>query len=198
MVQVEDPAFGFIGGQDEYALEAGPQVEGKTLARFIALNSGAWLEELPDSKRIETRLSRLRAWLAESDRFHWNFAYFHNPLYSFVVSKSRLFGFFTGGYGHGPEEQLRRLLEPELKGRVQAVFSGHEHFYQKIRPQNGVHYFISGGGGRIRKGAVKNHPEVEFAAETLHFLDVELTTTHLRYAAISPQGVRLHSGVVTR
>ena len=115
-------------------------------------------------------------------------------MYSFVVSRGWL---FLGRHGHGPEEELRRLLEPEIKGRVNAVFSGHEHFYQKIRPQQGIHYFISGGGGKVRRG-VRPDPEVEFAAETLHFLDIELTGAELRYTAISDKGQKIHAGVIGR
>jgi hypothetical protein len=197
MAQVEDDAFGFIGRQDEYVLEAGPEVEGKTLARFIALNSDAWLAELGDQERIETRLRRLRGWLAESKRFHWNFAFFHHPLYSFGAPKSP-WGVLIGRHSHGPEEELRRILEPEFKGRINAVFSGHEHFYQKIRPQHGIHYFISGGGSKIRRGVSMSHPQVEFGAAVLHFLDMELSVEELRYAAISDQDVEIHAGRIRK
>ncbi len=198
MAQVEDEAFGYVGRQDEYELAAGPKVDGRDLVRFMALNSEAWLEEIDAGGRPEARLRRLRAWLAESDRYHWNFVLLHHPLYSFVAGKSRFFGLFRGGYGHGPEEEFRRILEPELKGKVDAVFSGHEHFYQKIRPQGGIHYFISGGGSKIRKGAVKKHEQVEFAAEALHFLDIELSASALRYTAISGRGAPLHAGTIPK
>lgn len=189
LAQVEDPAFGFVGRQDEYVLEYG------NLARFICLNSDAWLEEIAAPGRLEVRLARLRSWLSQSGRFRWNFAFFHHPLYSFV---QREIWFFTMPRGHGPELELRGVLEPELVGKLDVVLTGHEHFYQKIRPQQGVHYFISGGGGKVRKGVRRDHPEVEFGAETLHFLDFELSERELKYAAISDQGVRLHGGVISK
>lgn len=196
MAQVEDDAFGFVGRRDEYVLAAGPTVDGKVLARFICLNSSAWMEELNSYERIEPRLTRLRGWLHTSDQFHWNIVFFHNPIYSFTVS--RTLGRLVGRYGHGPEANLRRMLEPELVGRVDVVLSGHEHFYQKIRPQHGVHYFISGGAGKLRRGAAKRHPEVEFAAEVLHFMDFEVSPTELKYSAISDKGVQIHSGAIPK
>ena len=196
MAQVEDDAFGYVGHQDEYVLTAGPTANGKVLARFICLNSNAWLQEIYFPGRLEPRLAKLRAWLQASDQFHWNFAFFHNPLYSFAASKT--LGFFIGRYGHGSEEGLRRVLEPELKGKVDVVLSGHEHFYQKIHPQNGIHYFISGGASKVRRGVDKHHRQVEFAAEVLHFMDFELSEKELKYAAVSDKGVVIHSGVIRK
>ena len=197
MAQVEDDDFGYVGRSDEYVVVAGPTVGGKVLARFICLNSGAWMEELEkDRKAVEPRLVRLRNWLQQSDQFHWNFVFFHNPIYSFVLANP--LRYLLRRHGHGSEEDLRQVLEPELKGKVDAVLSGHEHFYQKIRPQNGIHYFISGGAAKIRKGVDKHHPQVEFAAEVLHFMDFELSEKQLKYAAISDRGVVIHSGVISK
>ncbi len=197
MAQVEDDAFGYVGRKDEYVLVAGPKVGDKRLARFIALNSGAWIEEIGNPERIGVRLARLRRWLEDSGEYQWNVLFLHQPLYSLVVSRRSYFGPLRG-YGHGPEMALRRLLEPEIRGKIDVVLSGHEHFYQKIHPQHGVHYFISGGGARVRRGAVRKHPQVAFAAEVLHFLDMELTEKELRYAAISVQGAQIHAGRITK
>lgn len=196
MAQVQDDAFGYIGRHDEYVLVAGPEVNGKRLARFICLDSEAWLDDLETGGRVEVRLKRLRQWLQDSGDFQWNFAFFHEPLYSFAATKT--LGRFIGRYGHGPEEMLRRALEPEFRGKIDIVLSGHEHFYQKIRPQSGVHYFISGGGSKIRRGVDKHHKQVEFAAEALHFLGFEVSTNEVKYAAISDQGAQIHAGVIRK
>jgi len=196
MAEVQDDAFGFVGRQDEYEFTAGPKVGGKTLARFICLNSSAWMEELWNYKLIEPRLIRLRNWLQISNEYQWNIVFFHNAIYSFAVTATleRL----VGRHGHGSEEDLRRILEPELKGKVDVVLSGHEHFYQKIRPQNGIHYFVSGGASKIRRGVEKHNRQVEFAAEALHFMDFELSAGELKYAAISEKGAQIHSGVIQK
>jgi len=182
MAQVEDDAFGFLGRQDEYVYIPVPFV------RLIALNSDAWLEELEAGRRPEARIARLRSWLAQSGQYRWNIAFFHHPLYSYVT-KNRL----GMKRGHGGDEKLRPVLEPLLvEGKVDVVFSGHDHFYQKIRPQNGIHYFVSGAGGQIRPGVDKRHPNVEFAAEELHFLEVEMDESRLLYTPIPHQGRPLH------
>ena len=196
MAQVRDDAFGYVGHQSEYVLVAGPEVNGKRLARFICLDSEGWLDDLVTGGRVEIRLKRLRQWLQDSGKFHWNFAFFHEPIYSFAAAKT--LGRFIGRYGHGPEEVLRRALEPEFEGKIDIVLSGHEHFYQKIRPQKGIHYFISGGGSKIRRGVDKHNKDVEFAAETLHFLAFEVSEGEVKYTAISDRGAQIHSGVIRK
>ncbi|MGH9220595.1 MAG: metallophosphoesterase family protein, partial [Vicinamibacterales bacterium] len=63
--------------------------------------------------------------LANSDSA-WKIAFFHHPLYS------------SGGR-HGSELDLRAQLEPLfLKHGVSVVFSGHEHFYERLKPQKGI------------------------------------------------------------
>ena len=70
----------------------------------------------------------------------WKIAYFHHPLY--------------GNAGrHGSNVDLRVLLEPVLiEFGVQVVFSGHDHVYERLKPQRGIHYFVAGSGGQLRKG----------------------------------------------
>jgi hypothetical protein len=38
---------------------------------------------------------------------------------------------------------------------VDVVFAGHEHFYERIKPQNGIYYFIQGGSAKLRKGDIR-------------------------------------------
>lgn len=83
-------------------LQAGPQTGGKTLARFIALNSEAWREALRSNpSELDRRRAQLRSWLAASDQFHWNIVFFHEPLYSYVIPKFP--GIFIWRWGHGRE-----------------------------------------------------------------------------------------------
>ena len=44
-----------------------------------------------------------------------------------------------------PDVVLREQLEPLfVKHGVDVVFTGHEHFYERIKPQKGITYFIAG------------------------------------------------------
>ena len=66
--------------------------------------------------------------------------FFHHPLYS-------------SGETHGSAELQRGLLEPLfLKHGVNVVLTGHEHFYERIKPQKGIAYFIIGSSAKLRKG----------------------------------------------
>jgi hypothetical protein len=117
----------------------------------------------------------------------WKIAFFHHPLYS------------SGGT-HGSDFQLRAQLEPLfLKHGVDAVFSGHEHFYERIKPQKGIYYFTSGGAAKLRDGDVN---KTDFTAKSFdsgyHFMLIEITKDALHFQAISDQGKTVDSGALPR
>lgn len=35
---------------------------------------------------------------------------------------------------------------------MNVVLSGHEHFYERIKPQKGIQYFILGNSAKVRRG----------------------------------------------
>jgi tartrate-resistant acid phosphatase type 5 len=41
---------------------------------------------------------------------------------------------------------VKQLL-PFLKGRADIFLAGHDHDLQHLKPEGGVHFFVSGGGG---------------------------------------------------
>ena len=72
----------------------------------------------------------------------WKIPYFHHPLYS-------------SGERHGSHSDLATVLEPLfLKGGVSVVFAGHDHFYERIKPQKGITHFVTGSGGKLRRGDI--------------------------------------------
>src|SRR3990172_9139287 len=74
----------------------------------------------------------------------WKICYFHHPLYS------------SGG-AHGSDTDLRGLLEPLfVKYGVNVVFAGHDHFYERVRPQKGIYYFTSSSAGQFRRGEIRH------------------------------------------
>jgi hypothetical protein len=117
----------------------------------------------------------------------WKIMFFHHPLYS------------SGG-AHGSDVQLREQLEPLfLKYGVDAVFSGHEHFYERIKPQKGIYYFISGGAAKLRDGDVKKSGLTAKAFDTgYHFMLVELTKEALNFQVISDRAQTVDSGALPR
>jgi len=149
----------------------------KSNVRFFALDSNymnpqqlAWLEkELQNSG---------------SD---WKICYFHHPLYS-------------SGATHGSATELRLLLEPLfVKYGVQVVFAGHEHVYERVKPQNGIYYFTEGASGELRKGNLRK-TDLTAAGydQDRSFMLVEIAGDELYFQTISRVGLTVDSGVIRR
>src|SRR5687767_6135039 len=139
-----------------------------------------------DSNYIDrTQLQWLEKEL-QSSGSDWKIMYFHHPIYS------------SGGR-HGSDTALRDQLEPLfLKYGVDVVLAGHEHFYERLKPQKGIHYFISGGAGKLRKGDVGGEYTDKAFDQGFHFMIFEIDGDQMHFQTISDQGKTVDSGVVTR
>ena len=158
-----------MGGQRYYTFKKGN-------ARFFSLDSNymdpvqlAWLE-----KELQS---------SGSD---WKIPYFHHPLYSSGM--------------HGSQIDLRTVLEPLfVKYGVDVVFSGHEHFYQRVKPQQGITYFVSGAGGQLRRGDLK---KADFTAvgydQDLSFMLIEIADKELTFQAINRTGQTVDKGLIVQ
>jgi hypothetical protein len=117
----------------------------------------------------------------------WRIAYFHHPIYG---NASR----------HGANVDLRLLLEPILlKHRVQVVFSGHDHVYERLKPQKGIYYFVTGSAGQLRKGGLDTSDSTAFGFDQEQaFLAAEIAGDDLHFQVISRTGRTVDSGVIRR
>jgi 3',5'-cyclic AMP phosphodiesterase CpdA len=118
----------------------------------------------------------------------WKIAVFHHPLYS-------------SGDRHGSDIRLQAVLEPLfLKHNVSVVLNGHDHFYERVKPQNGIAYFVVGSGGKLRSGNIdRNSGLTATGFDTdLAFLAAEIAGDEMYFNAISRQGAVVDSGVLTR
>jgi predicted phosphodiesterase len=125
--------------------------------------------------------------LEESDK-KWKIAYFHHPIYS-------------SGQRHGSEVDLRTLIEPLLlKNGVDVVFAGHEHFYERLKPQQGIYYFVQGGAAKLRRGNIRdNSPMTAKGFDTDNsFTLIEIEGDRLFFETISRRGAVVDSGVIPR
>ncbi len=147
-------------------------------ARFFALDSNYM-----DPKQIDW----LKAQLQNASDTDWKICYFHHPLYS-------------SGRQHGPTTDLRQLLEPLfVKNGVDVVFSGHEHSYERIRPQNGIYYFIEGASGKLSAGNI-GHSAITakgFDADRT-FMLIEIAGDEMYFQTISRAGATVDSGSLRR
>jgi 3',5'-cyclic AMP phosphodiesterase CpdA len=115
----------------------------------------------------------------------WQIAYFHHPLYS-------------NARRHGSDVELRVVLEPLLvRHGVDVVFSGHEHIYERIKPQKGITYFTEGSSGQLRKGDVAPAPSTAaWFDQDQTFMLVEVTRERLHFETISRTGRVVDSGAI--
>jgi len=44
---------------------------------------------------------------------------------------------------------------------VRVVLSGHEHVYERVKPHDGVYYFVSGSGGQLRPHDLRSSADTE-------------------------------------
>lgn len=167
--QLAYPAFG-MNGRRAYSF-----APADGLVEFFTIDTTSLLEG-----RHKDQLEWLDRAL-QASRARWKIAFFHHPPYS-------------PGRRHGDNDYLIALVLPILKrGNVQLVMTGHEHFFAKIRPQQGIHFLISGSGGKIHKGGiVQGHPYLEAGNDRVNqFLSFTLTWDALEYAAIASTGAVL-------
>jgi len=145
--------------------------------RFLALDSN-----LMDRKQLEWVDTTLK-----DAREDWKICYFHHPLYSHADR-------------HGASVDLRILLEPIfIKYGVNVVFSGHDHVYERVKPQKGIYYFVSGSGGQLRPGNMS--PSDQTAASfdrDQSFMVVEVAGADMFFQTISRTGQTVDSGVIHR
>ena len=148
----------------------------KAGVRFFALDS---------NYMDRTQLQWLEKELAASGS-DWKIMYFHHPIYS------------SGG-AHGSDTALRDQLEPLfLKHGVDLVLAGHEHFYERLKPQKGIHYFISGGAGKVRKGDVGGQYTEKAFDQGFHFMIFEIDGDQLHFQTISDLQKTVDSGVIAQ
>jgi hypothetical protein len=99
---------------------------------------------------------------------------------------------------HGSDTGLRAKLAPVLeKHHVQLVLAGHDHDYERMKPQNGVSYVVTGGGG-VGTRSVGTSSFTAFSSEVIHFVYVEVGADELVLHAIDATGQEFDSMVVPR
>ena len=83
---------------------------------------------------------------------------------------------------------------------MSAVFAGHDHFYERVKPQKGIAHWVSGAGGSLRKGGLRQGSALTAVGfdRDYHFMMVELAGDDLHFQVISRRGQTVDSGVFHR
>ena len=150
----------------------------KPNVRFFALDTS-----YPVPEQIQWLEKEL---MASND--DWKIVFFHHPLYS-------------SGDRHGSDIRLREVLEPLfVKHNVSVVLTGHDHFYERVKPQKGIVYFVAGSGGQLRLNNIDRNTGLTakgFDTDQA-FLAAEIIGDEMYFNAISRLGKIVDSGVLTR
>jgi hypothetical protein len=86
-----------------------------------------------------------------------------------------------------------------IKYGVDAVFSGHEHVYERVHPQNGIYYFTEGASGELRLGDLARSTITDKGFDTdRSFMLIEIAGDEMYFQTISRTGDTVDSGVIHR
>jgi hypothetical protein len=160
-----------MGGRNYYSVRLAPNVQ------IFGL----------DSNRIDRpQLNWIEKELAQSDS-GWKVVFFHHPLYS---SSAR----------HGSNPLLQANLEPLfVKHGVAIAFAGHDHVYERIKPQKGVTYFVVGGSSKVRVGNVRRTRLTAKAFDRDNaFALVEIDANAIYFRVVSRTGEIVDEGSLVR
>jgi 3',5'-cyclic AMP phosphodiesterase CpdA len=162
-----------MNGQRHYTFKPSPLAD----VRFFALDSNYM-----DRKQLDWLEKELSASGSE-----WKVPFFHHPIYS------------SGGR-HGSDVVLREQLEPLfVKYGVQVVFTGHEHFYERTKPQKGITYIISGAAAKLRRGDIeRSNLTAKGYDQGYTFMIVEIDGDQLHFQAMTDRGETVDSGTIQR
>ena len=128
-------------------------------------------------------------WLDDSLRgsqAKWKIAVFHHPIYS-------------SGKSHGSSVSLRKRLEPLFtRYGVSCAFSGHDHIYERTKPQKDIQYFVTGAGGKTRRGDVNLKSDIRESSfdEDNHFMLIEIDDRQVKFQAVSETGAIVDAGTI--
>ncbi|HXU35433.1 MAG TPA: metallophosphoesterase [Blastocatellia bacterium] len=168
--QVNYPQFN-MGGSNYYSIS-----RNNGLVDFFMLDS---------TDLSTTQLGWIENSLRESKAI-WKLAALHHPIYS-------------SGKKHGSDIRLRKQLEPLFTHyRVQAVFSGHDHVYERTKPQQGIQYFITGAGGKCRRGDIDLKSDLRASSYDLDnsFMLIEADEKEMSFTSINQAGETVDSGII--
>jgi 3',5'-cyclic AMP phosphodiesterase CpdA len=159
-----------MGGQRYYSFKKGN-------ATFFALDSNYM--DLAQLDWLERELS--------STNTPWKICFMHHPLYS------------DGRY-HGADVDLRAHLEPLFeKYGVDVVLSGHDHVYERLKPEHGIYYFVLGNSGELRYRNLRASAEMAAGFDTdRSFMVLEIAGDKLYFQTVSRAGQVVDSGELDR
>jgi len=137
-----------------------------------------------DTNRLDDAQLEWLETALKSSLERWKIVFFHHAIYS-------------DGTRHGSNIELRVRLEPLfVRYGVNVVFSGHDHIYQRFKPQKGITYFVEGASGKLRKGLKVSSGNAMAFDQDQSFMLVEIAGSELTFRTITRTGRVIDSGVI--
>jgi hypothetical protein len=130
-----------------------------------------------------------------TSRKPWKFLYLHCPLFTSSAHRGDDYNY------NGIPDRLELqswLLPLAAQHGVQAIFTGHDHTYERFAPTNGVHCFVSGGGGYTLYGLTQFDALSVFFASRFHHLRAAVRGESLLVEAIDQFGVPFDRVIIPR
>jgi hypothetical protein len=181
--------YGSLGNHDsrEQRFYKPFNMKGKLFYSFKAPEQDVRFFALDTTYLDQPQLDWLKKEL-EGAKEAWKIPFFHHPPYS---SAGR----------HGSDPRIRATLEPIfVANKVSVVFTGHDHVYERLKPQQGITYFVTGSGGKLRRGDLSRGSPITakgFDTDNV-FLVANIEGDRLTFQAISRTGQVIDSGAVER
>lgn len=124
-------------------------------------------------------------WMEEqlkTSKAKWKIVVGHHPIYS--------------AGAHGDTKVLQKeFLEILEKNKVDLYLAGHEHDLQYLKhPDKKIHFFISGGGSKIRE--MKSSPYTVFAASQAGFAVLTITEKSINLRFINESGKQIYETTI--
>lgn len=157
-----------------YTYVAGP-------VQFFVLDTD-WIMRASQPGQDRSPLNLQKAWLKkqlDASTAPWKVVYGHHPVYS------------TGDHQDNPP-MIREIL-PILKQRANVYLAGHDHDMQYLKPEDGVHFFVSGAGGHGKRalGADPQNRRIWGVGNALGFSVLEADATSLTMSFFDETNTRL-------
>jgi predicted phosphodiesterase len=121
-------------------------------------------------------------WLRQdmaNSKARWKFAVFHHPPYSSGL--------------HGDDARTKRVLDPVLRQlKIDIVFNGHDHHYERWKPKGGVTYIVTGAGGAVLYPRKRVDPATAvFSGRIFSYTRIDIAKNTLRGRQISVDGATI-------
>jgi hypothetical protein len=120
----------------------------------------------------------------------WLFVMFHQPAWTASL--------VSGTGSHGNNTDIQDHLCPLFKTYdVDLVIQGHEHYYARVEPTDGIVYLTLGGGGGIFGTPDTSASYLKASAKTYHFARFDIVDNTMEVTVINDSGAAIDSFTVT-